>query len=174
MVKLAPKNPEKRSEQLQGSVNVPEKTDSQEVKEKSRELAEGLSTVVEAGEGSEAAEALVMGEVGEVSGEGKEGDSGGGGATATAQTQTAVTGEAVLPPPKIEVMQIQIAIRVKKEITVLEKEMKRYRKGSNFNPHELTKVMAKIRHLREILARLAYEGAEVIKGWWLQYVKEKS
>ncbi len=70
-------------------------------------------------------------------------------------------------------MQIQVSTKIEKEIRILEKEMAKLMSAhrSNFSPHKLNDVIARIRSLREILANLVYSTADAIKALWLKYVK---
>ena len=131
--------------------------DSRELRETSREFVEGVSEVVESVESSEISE-----KTGEDKKKGPQGQfpqKGGGQVQVTLQK---------LILPRIEVMQIQIATAIKKEIVVLEKEAKKVVD----NPFALTAVVAKIRQLRDILGNLTHATFETLKGWWMQFVKK--
>jgi hypothetical protein len=155
------KNAEKHEEGIKEGGKPELVKQGKEIEKASREFVEGVSEVVEGAEGAE----TVAGEVGEKSGEGKKkaSEKGIGGA---AGTVTPVSG-----PPTIEIMCIQISTQIKKEIRMLEKEVKLLKKRGNFNAAKLNGVVAKIRELRDILANLAYVSVETLKGWWKKFVE---
>ena len=78
--------------------------------------------------------------------------------------------------PSIEIMQKQIALSIKKQIRTLEIEANKISRSrtSGFEPFTLTGIVAKIRELKEILARLTQVTFEILKGWWLKYVGFKN
>jgi hypothetical protein len=132
---------------------------SRELQEASKEFIEGVAEVVEDVESNEIAEST--------SEDKKKGPQGQFPAKSGAKVQIQ------LPPliiPRIEVMQIQIATAIKKEIAVLEKEAVRV---SN-NPFALTGVVLKIRQLKDILANLIHAPLDTLKGWWMKYVNKSS
>jgi hypothetical protein len=162
------KNPEKGDEHLKSPERpdkslTHEKSGAKEIHEKSKEFVEGVSEVVEGVEMAESADS----NVGEKAGEGKNRSPASGmksaGTTSTTTTQTA--------EPTIEVMQIQIATQVKKEIRLLEKEASKIMSSGQFAPYKLNGIIAKIRELKDILANMAYAAAETIKDWWVRFVK---
>ncbi len=133
--------------------------DSRELREASKEFVEGVSELVENVETSEVSE-----KTSEDKKKGPQGD----------QLPIKRGGIKVqLPPlilPKIEIMQIQIATAIKREIMVLEKEAVRV----SDNPFALTTVVGKIRTLKDILANLTHVTFETLKGWWMKFVKKSS
>ena len=131
--------------------------DSRELRETSREFVEGVSEVVESVESSEIAEKTA--EDKKKGPQGQFPQKGGGQVQVTLQK---------LILPRIEVMQIQIATAIKKEIVILEKEAKKVMD----NPFAFTVVIGKIRNLRHILAELTHVTFETLKGWWMQFVKK--
>lgn len=73
--------------------------------------------------------------------------------------------------PTLEVMRVQIASQVNKEIKQLEKEATRMMMNpAKFSPFKLNSVIAKIRELKDILANLAFVTVETLKGWWMKFV----
>jgi hypothetical protein len=140
-----------------------EKGESKEISEKSREFVEGVSEVVE---GAETAE--TTGEIAEGISEGKK-------KAPTGGTKSGTTGSAAVSkeiPPSIEIMRIQVATQIKKEIRILEKEAAKLMKGTGgFHPFKLNMVVSRIRTLSDILSGLAYATAETMKNWWMKYVK---
>lgn len=140
---------------------------SREVLEASKSFIEGLSSIVEAGENSEISE-FNEGNVGEVSGEGKNRAAGG-----AAKGGAAKARKKEVPEPSIEIMQIQVSTKIEKEIRILEKEAAKLMSAgkSNFSPHKLNAVIGRIRSLREILANLVFSTADSIKTLWIKYVK---
>jgi hypothetical protein len=141
------------------------KAEKDEISEKAREFIEGVGEVVE---GVEEAE-FVEGEVAEQIGEGKKKVATG----MPAKAQGAAT-QAQKPviPPSIDVMRTQIAVQIKKEIIILEREAKRIMTSpGKFSPFKLNGVVSKIRELSEMLAGLAFASAASIKNWWLKLVK---
>ncbi len=152
---------------LERSSSKPDKKEEggeKDVKEASREFVEGVSEVVEDAESAE----VVSGRVSEKASEDKSKYSGAkksGGDSAT-MTQTA-------PYPELDVMVIQISTRIKKELTALEKERKKYMKPGRFNPSKLNEIMARIRELGDILAEVANSTAENIRDLWKRFVQKK-
>ncbi len=135
-----------------------------ELKEASQELIEGVSEVVE---GAETAE--VSGErISEKAGESKSKYSGGASSTGSDASFSATA-----DLPELDVMVIQISTRIKKELTALEKERKKYMKPGKFNPSKLNEIMARIRELGDILADLATATADNIKDLWKRFVQKK-
>lgn len=133
--------------------------ESREVRETSKEFVEGVSEVVESVE---------TGEVAETAGEDKK-----KGPQGKFPTKGGTATQVKIEPlvlPRIEVMQIQIATAIKKEIAVLEKEAERV---SN-NPFALNSVVGKIRTLKDMLADLTHVTFETLKGWWMKFVKKSS
>ncbi len=132
--------------------------ESREVRETSKEFVEGVSEVVESVETGEVSE-----KTGEDKKKGPQGKfpSGGGAAQTKVQLQP-------LSLPRIEVMQIQIATAIKKEIAVLEKEAVRV----SDKPFALSEVVGKIRDLRNILSNLTHLTFEALKGLWMKFVKK--
>ncbi len=133
--------------------------ESREVRETSKEFVEGVSEVVESVESGEVAE-----KTREDKKKGPQGQFPQKGGTKV-QVQ--------LPPlfiPRIEVMQIQIATAIKKEIAVLEKEAERV----SDNPFALSSVVGKIRELRNMLSDLTHVTFETLKSWWMKFVKKSS
>ncbi len=132
---------------------------SRELREASKEFVEGVAEVVEGAE---------SGEVSEATGEDKKkGPQGGfpvkGGAGIQVQLKQLVI-------PGIEVMQIQIATAVHKEIAVLEKEAAKV----SDNPFALSGVVGKIRELKYIVANLTHVTFETLKSWWMRFVNKSS
>lgn len=140
---------------------------STELKEKAHELIEGVSEMAESSEVSE----FIDQKVSEKSTEGKKKASGVGFRTDDKSGGKKIMGSI----PRVEVMRIQIATKVKKEIIALEKEAKNIlRSPGKMEPFQLTLVVAKIRRLRELLASLAYATKETLMKLWEQYVKGTS
>lgn len=158
---------ESESERLSDSREAPE---SGEVKEKSSEVGEGVGGVVESVEGAESAE--VAGEnISEKVSEGKR-RAPSGGIRSGGDASTQAISDYDFAIPKVEIMRIQVATKVNKEIIELEKEARKLIKSSSkFTPYKLNIVIKRIRALREILAELATATSETIKGWWLQFIK---
>jgi len=132
---------------------------SREVRETSKEFVEGVSEVVEGVESDE---------VGEKIGEGKK-----KGPQAQFPQKDGKKKSFQLQPlilPRIEVMQIQIATAIKKEIAVLKEEAKHVKD----KPFELNAVVGKIRDLRNILANLTHVTFETLKNWWMKFVNKSS
>ena len=158
---------ESDAETLSDSQDSPE---SGEVKEKSSEVGEGVGGVVESVEGAESVE--VAGEnISEKVSEGKKrAPSGGIKSGGTAGSQAISDYDFAIP--KVEIMRIQVATKVNKEIVELEREARKLIKSSvKFTPYKLNIVIKRIRALREILAELATATTETLKGWWLQFIK---
>lgn len=134
--------------------------DSRALREASKEFEEGVSELVENVENSEVAE-----RTGEDKKKGPQGKfpMKGGGAAIKAAIKPLVL-------PGIELMQIQIATAIKKEIIVLEKMAERVKD----KPFALTGIVAKIRELNYILHNLAHATFETLKGWWMKFVKNGS
>ena len=151
-------NPNTIEQQRTRPADKPEqkKEDSSALREASKEFIEGVSEVVD-----------VSDEVAEGAGEDKKKGPQGqmpskGGAAAI---------KAVLKPlvlPGIELMQIQIATAIKKEIVGLEKMASQLAD----KPFALTGVVAKIRELNYILHNLAHATLETLKGWWMKFVQK--
>jgi len=139
--------------------------DNREIKEASKEFIEGVSEVVDSVENAE----VVDGEVSEGAGEDKK--KGPQGSIKKGQATTQVVTKDDSQPPSIEIMQIQIATQIKNEIRSLEREMKILQSGSNFNPMKLNATVSRIRHLRDILSNLAHVTFDIVKGWWMDFVK---
>lgn len=156
-----------------GTIQKPESPSRSEqekrLNEATKQFVESLEGVVESAENQEVAE-FVEGNVSETSREGK-GKLGQGGQPAGAAT--AASGATAVAIPSIEIMQVQVATKIQKEIRVLENEAKRLMAagGGSFSPHQLTQSVAQIRNLREILAGLVYATADALKALWLKYVK---
>lgn len=152
-------SPEKNSaleqEKEQQSVQA-EKLENDQLSQEVGEMMDGVESAME------------MGDVSENVKEGKKKFTGGSG-TKAQTTATKVAKK--ITPPSVEVMQTQIAVKVKKEIIVLEREAAKLSHSRNFNPFQLNAVVAKIRDLKEILASLSYATLETLKGWWFKYVK---
>ncbi len=130
----------------------------------SKELLGELSDIVESAETSEQSEST-EGNIGESVKEGKKRFPSGGAASSQSKSQE----------PSIDIMRIQVATKINKEIKILEKEAaKLMAGGSNFAPHDLNIVISKIRTLREMLANLAYATAETIRLWWMKHFKGAS
>ena len=162
-------NKEKESVLVPSAEKVQQKpVQSREFLEASKNFIEGLSTIVESGETGEVAE-FNEGNVAEISGEGRKKVSGG----SFRGQSGALKKKKEEQPPSIEIMQIQVATKIEKEIRFLEKEMAKLISGSraNFSPHKLNDVVSRIRSLREILANMVYATAEAIKALWMKYVK---
>jgi hypothetical protein len=139
---------------------------SKEIKETSKGFMEGVSEVVEGVEAAEAAE----GNVAESAGEGKKRAPVVGIKTGGKQDGSVATAEK--DAPSIEIMQIQVAIQIKNEIRVLEKEVVKLLKDpSGLSAFKLNVVVSKIRNLKDILANLAYATAETIKELWGKFIK---
>ena len=157
------KNPEKVSEQSLDK--GPEKRqESKEIKEKAGAFKEGLSEVVDMSEVAEVSDDEVSEQTGEDKKRGPQGK---------IKTGKAAAVKKIFTIPSVEVMQTQIATRVKKEIAVLTHEAEKLANAGkhDFSPFHLNEVLGKIRRLREILSALAYASAESIKNWWLEFVK---
>ena len=167
-----PSNSQEKSDKRSPEVPVSEKTggeaarESKEIREKSAEFIEGVSEVVESVESAEGGE----GEISEAAGEDKK--KGPAGRLQGTATGGAATQADVMEMPRIDVMRVQIATRIKSEIVSLEKQAKKMMNNPRkFSPFHLAQVVSKIRMLREILAGLAHATAEALKSWWLQFVK---
>lgn len=132
--------------------------ESRELREASKEFVEGVSEVVESAE---------SGEIAEKTSEDKKAGPQGKFPTQAGRPVKLQPPSLVLP--RIEVMQIQIAVAVKKEIAVL-MEAARVTK----HPYELTGVLAKIRNLKDILSDLIHAPLETIKSLWMKFVKKSS
>lgn len=144
-------------------------SEDKQLKEKSTELAQGVTDVVE---GLDDAEGMSTGEVSEKSSEDKSISSGSSGDASSGATSTSQSKKRNEEPP-FEVMVIQLRTQLKKEIAVLQREAKKLQKRSTFSPYHLTQIMQKIRRLREILADLVFAASERIKMLWIEYVKGK-
>lgn len=141
-----------------------EESGEKDVKEASREFVEGVSEVVEDAESAE----VISGRVSEKASEDKSKYSGSRSSSGDSAT-TAQTAHY----PELDVMVIQISTRIKKELTALEKERKKYMKPGRFNPSKLNEVMARIRELGDILAELANTTADNVKDLWKRFVQKK-
>jgi len=155
-------NPQNNIERLHtgpaGEEKVEKKQDeshAREVREASREFIEGVSEVVEGVE---------TGEVAEKTGEDKKKGPQGRFPTTTGQQVKAQLKSLIIP--RIEVMQIQIATAINKEIAFYAKEAERV----SDKPFELNNVISKIRELRDILSSLTQVTFETLKNWWLKFV----
>ena len=161
-------SPETSRESIQSPESSPKENkslDTREITEASKEFIEGVGEVVDSVENAE----VVDGEVGESAGEDKK--KGPQGSMKKGQATTQVVKKDDAAPPSIEIMQIQIATQVKNEIRVLEREMRSLQSGSKFNPMKLNATVSRIRNLRDILANLAHVAADVVKDWWMEFVK---
>ncbi|MBU0668307.1 hypothetical protein KJ835_04265 [Patescibacteria group bacterium] len=157
MNKSTPVNPEKDIEKV-----AEPKEHAQEADRESREIREVV-------EGTEVAE-FIEGEVSEAAGEGKKKI--GTGIPVQKAVTTDETDITALSFPKLEVMRIQIATRIEKEIVELEKEASQIiRSPGKFDPFRLNRVVARIRYLRDFLSELAYATTEKLKMLWQKYVK---
>lgn len=136
-----------------------EESHAREVREASKEFIEGVSEVVESVE---------TGEVAEKTREDKRKGPQGSFPATTGQQVKAQLKSLILP--RIEVMQIQIATAINKEIAFYEKQADRV----SDKPFELNMVVAKIRELKDILSSLTHVTLETLKGWWLKFVKKSS
>ena len=76
--------------------------------------------------------------------------------------------------PQQKKMVAEIRKNMKKEMHSLEKEAKKYSRSSNFMPHKLTEVVAKIRRLRELISNLVIMAIEKIKKLYTQWVVNKN
>lgn len=139
-----------------------------EIKKTTEKFIEGVEGTREAVEGAEIVE-FAEGHVGEEVKEDKKNAPGGGGALGM-QAGTFDLSQIVLP--SIEIMRTQIALKIKKEIYLLEREAAKIMSiHGQFSPLKLNGLVAKIRELKDILAHLAYAGAEALKSWWLKFVR---
>ncbi len=136
--------------------------ESRELREQSHEVGEGIAEVVEGVESAESAE------VSETTGEDKK--KGPQGKIPQTGGKKIAFDLKPIDFPKIEVMQIQIATAIKKEIAVLEQEAARV----SDKPFELSVVVGKIRELKDMLSNLTHVTIETIKGWWMKFVKKSS
>lgn len=143
-----------------------ERPGAREIKETAEKFIEGVSEVVEGAEVAEFAE----GQVGEQIKEGKKKAPGAGVGGAAAKAGLFDISQIVLPT--IEVMRTQVALQIKKEIHLLEKEAAKIMSSpGQFSPFKLNGIVAKIRELKELLAHLAFATLETLKSWWLKFVK---
>jgi hypothetical protein len=156
-------NPEKKEISVKKAEKLTlhdEKESGKEIIATSKEFVEGVSEVVQGVEEAEGAE----GNITELSAEDKRkiGDAGGGASAASKKREM----------PSIEIMQIQVATQIKKEIRILEKEAAKMIKNPNeFSAFKLNGIIAKIRELKDILASMAFATVDAIKGWWVKFVK---
>lgn len=141
-----------------------QKNESKEIRERSKGFIEGVSDVVD---GAEMAE-VVDGEVVEATGEDKK--NGSQGTPAGKGHAVPATGK-VNELPTIEIMRIQIATQIKSEVRILEKEVALLLSNGNFSPYKLNDVISRVRSLQHILVELAYASAEMLKDWWMKFVK---
>lgn len=141
-------------------VEKPEKKqeENRELQKTSQEFVEGVAEVVENAEVSEG--------LGEDKKKGPQGQfpstKSGGSAIKTALKP--------LVFPGVELMQIQIATAIKREIVGLEKMAEKLAD----KPFALTGVVAKIRELNFILHSLAHATFDTLKNWWMKFVKNGS
>lgn len=134
--------------------------DNGALRQASKEFVEGVSELVESVESKEVSEST-----GEDKKKGPQGQmpAKGGAAAIKAAIKPLVL-------PGIELMQIQIATAIKKEIIVLEKMAEKVKD----KPFALTGIVAKIRELNYILHNLAHATFESLKNWWMKFVKNGS
>lgn len=139
-----------------------DESSSQELVEKRREFIEGVSEVVEESESAE----ISGGEISELGGEDKKRA---GAGTGKSSGDVALQSQVL---PELDVMIIQISTKIKKELTVLEKERKKVMKNpTKFSPFKLNEIISRIRELRDILADLAIQTADNVKQLWQRFVK---
>lgn len=128
-----------------------------------------LSGILETG--AEAAGEVIDNMVSEGTGEDRKKASGGKIKSGTAATGNAKPVKAMVMPQSVDLMRTQISVKIKKEIVVLEKEAAKIMSMRQFNPFKLTKIVGRIRELKEILSSLTYATVESLKNWWLKFVK---
>lgn len=153
----------------QSGVEKENKVDTLEKRheEQKPDLKEVHEAKIEVGEIIEGAE-VPSGEVSESEKKTKEGDS--GGAATTGSTQAAQIQKQKLP--SVKKMGAQVEKELKKEIKDLHKKVKHVmKKSGNLDAVELNTLMARLRHLKETLAELAYATADAIKELWYKYVQ---
>lgn len=76
-------------------------------------------------------------------------------------------------PPSVPKMKSQVKSQLKKEIRHMNKKIKKVmRKGGDFEPYQLNKLVKKLRNLKEILSSLAYATTEMLRDLWIKYVKD--
>ena len=89
--------------------------------------------------------------------------------TSTGFTVTQGAQSQVIFPPQKK-MVIKIRKEIKKELTKLEKEAKKYKRPWNFRPDKLTDVVSKIRKLRELLERIVRMAIDKLRKLYTQWV----
>lgn len=155
----------KPNNKIESPKSYSEDSKSTEFKEKAHEIIEGISEMAESTEVSE----IIDQKITEKSSEGKNKAAGGGFKKSDQGSANKGLSSSI---PRVEVMRIQIATRVKKEIIALEREAKKILKSpGKMEPFQLTMVVSKIRRLRELLASLAFATKETLIKLWEQYVK---
>lgn len=154
-------NPEKNNEHLDHP--------SRGAVEKSQRESVEIKEVVENTEVSE----FIDTEISEELGEGKKKVS--GGMKSSVKTDGKVLADDDASLPQVDVMRIQIATQLKKEIVNLEKQAARMIcSPGKFEPFHLNQVVSNIRYLKDILANLAHSTTETVKSLWQKYIKGKA
>lgn len=157
-----PQNPEK-------SRDVGERVDQKALEKQEQHESPEIKEVVEGTEISE----FIDGEVSEDLSEGKKKVS--SGAPKSGKAAIADSSAADTSLPQLDVMRIQVATQVKKEIIDLEKQASQMmRNPTKFEPFHLNQVVSRIRNLKDILANLAHSTTETVKMLWQKYIRGKA
>ncbi len=139
-----------------------------EHKPEGKEIKEAtISVGIEAGEVIEGAE-TGTGEISESEKTTKEGYAGGTGTGAGKYVQ----GVRKLKYPSVDKMSNQVEKELKKEMKSLNKKIKQIIKQRDAN--SLNSLVARLRELQRILSKLANATADIIKDFWIAYVKDKN
>ena len=138
--------------------------DSKEIMEKAQPLGEGALDVVDVVESAE---------VSEKASEDKKKAPTGQIATGKGDDSSAAAAVMTVVFPKVDVMRIQVATQIKKEIVALEKAAKRIRRSApgQFSPFQFNAITGRIRKLRDILDSLLHATGDAIKNLWQKFVK---
>jgi hypothetical protein len=141
--------------------------EKEEILEQAEPLVEGAMETVAGAE----IEGFIEGKVSEKLKEGKKKFPSGTGAT-TGDDSSAATAVAQVALPNVDVMRIQISTKISKEIADLKKEAKRLRRSpAKFAPFQFSKVIARIRKLKDLLDSLFNATEETITNLWQKFVK---
>lgn len=148
-----------------------ERGEIKEVSEIKKEAAH-IVEAVEVQEGKEGAVEFAEGKVAEEISEGKKKAPAGGigGKPLTDDQIESIRAKLLknLPPQKVMVSQIRSKLRIEEK--KLNKEFRRLKKMGSQTAYELTKVVSKLRKIREYFSMLAHATFEIVKQLWLKIV----
>ena len=86
-------------------------------------------------------------------------------------SQFIVNGKQVKPEPSVDVMRVQVEVKIKKEVSSLQKEAKLMMKKKKFSSFKFVQLIARIRKLRELLDEITYSAVNRVREIWIDFVK---